>query len=753
MGTTPQSKLVCCALAAFTVLAAPTLMRAQVITTVAGTNTNSYSGDGGPATSASLSTPLGIATDFTGNLFIADSGNFRLREVTTAGIINTVAGNGMVGFGLGGGNIGDGGPATSAELGPASVPFMAGVAVDLGGNVYITDVGNYRVRKVDPSGTITTVAGSGSPIPGGDGGPATSAGFMEPTGVAVDLFRNIYIADAVNFRVRVVNAAGTIKTYAGNGTVGYSGDGGPATSAQLSVPVGLALDLQGNLYIAEAGNVVYGSRIRKVDTSGIITTVAGTGTIGYSGDGGPAINAQLGGNLQGVAVDHAGNIYIADYDNYRVRKVDKSGIITTVAGTGSIGGNHGSNVDGGLPTIAFVQPSGLALDPAGNLYISDATSSAIRKVTFGATPPGLSVSAASLYFAGSTLHNTGAPSQILSVSTAGPPLSFTITPSTTSGGPWLGTSTITGTTPSGMTVSVDIYAGTTTALPPGTYKGAFTITPTTPGYTTSVTVPVTLVLSATVPANPPAISTTNGILNAASNQPGTGIVPNSYVTIKGTNLASTTDTWNSSIVGGQLPTSLDGVTVTFEGRPGYISYISPTQINVLVPQIDLGSASVSVSNNGALGQSSSQTVGVNQYSPAFFLFSGSTQAIATRQDYSYAAKAGTIAGLTTTPAKPGDVLILWGTGFGATTPATLPGYVTPSDRAYSTTPVTVTINNVPATVYGAALAPGFAGLYQVAIQVPASLANGDWPIVATAGSATLDNLTSSPSGVILSVHN
>jgi uncharacterized protein (TIGR03437 family) len=160
-----------------------------------------------------------------------------------------------------------------------------------------------------------------------------------------------------------------------------------------------------------------------------------------------------------------------------------------------------------------------------------------------------------------------------------------------------------------------------------------------------------------------------------------------------------------------------------------------------------------VINNGAFGSASSQTVGVGQYAPAFFTLTGN-QVIATRQDYSYALKSGTIAGLTTIPAKPGDVLILWGTGFGPTTPATLPGVVTPADKQYSTsTPVTVTINNVAATVYGAALAPGYAGLYQVAIQVPASLANGDWPIVATAGSVTLLNAVSSPGNVILSVHN
>jgi uncharacterized protein (TIGR03437 family) len=257
-----------------------------------------------------------------------------------------------------------------------------------------------------------------------------------------------------------------------------------------------------------------------------------------------------------------------------------------------------------------------------------------------------------------------------------------------------------------------------------------------------------MVLSATVPAAP-AITV---VQNGASNLQDSGVVPDSYVTIKGTNLASTTDTWNNSIVGGQLPTVLDGVTVMFSGTPGYISYISPTQINVLVPSIALGTTSIQVNNNGAVGSSS--TLGAGQYDPAFFLFSGSTQVIATRLDYSYAAKNGTISGLTTTPAKPGDVLVLWGTGFGVTSPIALPGLVTPSDKTYSTTtPVTVTINNVPATVYGAALAPGFAGLYQVAIQVPPSLANGDWPIVATVGSAAILDLTSSPGGTILTVHN
>ncbi len=440
-------------------------------------------------------------------------------------------------------------------------------------------------------------------------------------------------------------------------------------------------------------------------------------------------------------MDKAGNLYIADAGNYRIRKVDTSGIITTVAGTGQI--DLGGNGDGGAPISAALKPSGLAFDAAGNLDVSDYSAGRIRRISFGTAPPGLSVSSTSLYFA-APVSDFGAPSQTLTISSAGAPIAFTVTATTTSGGSWLGVGTSSGVTPGSTGVDVN---NSPSPLPAGKYTGTLTITPTSPGYT-PVTVAVTLVLSATVPARP--VIGANGVVSGASFQPGPGIVGDSYRTILGTNLASTTDTWNKSIVGGQLPTVLDGVTVNIEGIPAYISYISPTQINVLLPPLPLGAFPVSVTNNGAAGQSS--TVQVSQYAPAFFTLG--TQAIATRQDYSYAVKNGTIPGLTTVPAKPGDVLILWGTGFGVTTPPTLPGVVTPSDNTYSTsTPVTVTINNIPATVYGAALAPGFAGLYQVAIQVPASLANGDWPIVATIGSAALFNVASSPGGVILTVQN
>jgi uncharacterized protein (TIGR03437 family) len=270
----------------------------------------------------------------------------------------------------------------------------------------------------------------------------------------------------------------------------------------------------------------------------------------------------------------------------------------------------------------------------------------------------------------------------------------------------------------------------------GTYQGSIVLTPNAPDLS-PVTIPVTLFIPATAPLTP----LISSVVNGASFKP--GVVANSWATIQGTQLASTTDNWNSSISNGQLPDSLDGVTVLFDGMPAAVNYISPTQINVLVPNVTSSTTRVTVTNAGSKG--SSVGAPASQYGPAFFPWPNN-QVVATRQDYSYAVKSGTFAGLTTVAAKPGDVLILWGSGFGPTTPGVAVGAETPSDKTYSTSTLpTVMIDNIPATVYGAALAPGFAGLYQVAIQVPASLANGDWPIVASIGGA------SSPSGMMLTV--
>ncbi len=247
--------------------------------------------------------------------------------------------------------------------------------------------------------------------------------------------------------------------------------------------------------------------------------------------------------------------------------------------------------------------------------------------------------------------------------------------------------------------------------------------------------------SKVAPPSPPSIST-NGVVNGASYQP--GVVPNSWVTIQGTNLAPKTDDWTKSIVDGQFPITVDGVSVTIGGKEAYIDFISPGQINLLAPDVGFGSLDLTVTTPG--GTSATFTVTSSEYGPAFFEWPNN-QPVATRQDFSYAVKNGTFPGTTTVAAKPGDVIILWGTGFGPTNPIAPAGAPVPSDATYSTTTLpTITIDNASATVYGAALAPGFGGLYQVAIQVPASIPNGDWPVQASIGGVQ------SPAGTILTVH-
>ena len=347
----------------------------NIITTIAGSSTSAgYSGDNGQATAATLNYPHGLAVDTSGNVYIADRSNHRLRKVTiSTGIITKLAGTGFES------NSGDGGAATSAGL-----EMPTAVSLDSSGNIYIADTYNYVIRKITvATGIITRFAG-GNGYSGGDGGAATSAGLDGPYGVIVDTTNDyVYIAAYTNHLVRkVVIATGIITTAAGSGSNSYSGDGGQATSAGVSQPYGVAVDSSGNIY-ATSGN-----RIRKVTVStGIISTVAGTGTSSYSGDGGQATSATLS-NACGVVVDSAGNIYIADTNNHRIRKVTVStGIISTIAGTGT----SSYSGDGGPATSASLQyPVRIAIDSSGNLYFADTNNHRIRKITlggsFGPTP-------------------------------------------------------------------------------------------------------------------------------------------------------------------------------------------------------------------------------------------------------------------------------------------------------------------------------------------------------------------------------
>ena len=559
---------------------------------IAGGNALSPLGDGGPAVNAFIGQMGNVTVDPAGNLYIWDTTDLRIREVNTAGIISSVT-------------------ATIGQL--KEIGRGGGLATDSAGNLYIADTMAYLVRKVDTSGVMTTIAGNGmAGISGtnGNGGQATSVPICSPNGVATDHAGNVYFGSSICGTVRKIDPSGVLSTYAGTGA---------SFAGSLGVPWGVAVDNSGNMYVVDDA---VGTRVYKVTASGAITVIAGNGTSGFSGDGGPATSAQLF-EARSVAVDAAGNVYIADTGNLRVRRVDTSGIITTVAGGGSA-----LVQDGGPPTGVNVGAVDVAEDSSGNLYI----------------------------YGGNRVYKVS-------------------------------------------------------GLPGGATPAAPAISP-------------------------------NCVVNGASFQP--GVMANSWVTIQGMNLAPRTDDWSNSIVNGALPTSLDGVSVTMGGKLAYVYYISPGQLNVLAPDVPTGPLTVAVTTAGGTSANFATTAGA--YGPSFFLWPGN-QVVATRQDYSYAVKAGTFAGATTVAAMPGEVIILWATGFGPTTPAAPVGMATPASGSYPTaSPPTITVGGTTAIVYGAALASGSAGLYQIAIQVPPTLADGDWPIQASIGGVL------SPAGTILTVH-
>ncbi len=339
------------------------IAHAQNITSIAGNGTYGYSGDGGPATMAQLEYIWHVVTDASGNAYFTDNANHRIRKVTPSGTISTYAGNGLPGF------AGDGGQATAAQMSGPS-----GITIDAAGNIYFADATLQRVRKVNTSGVISTIAGTGVVGFLGDGAAATTARLSNPIGLFADANGNIFIADVGNNRVRKIDASGIITSVAGNGVAGFGGDGAAATAAKLSSPSSIAVDRYGNLYIGDLNN----NRIRKVSTSGIITTIAGNGTPGYLGDGGPAILAEINKPL-GVAVDAVGNVMISDQFNHRIRKVDDTGGMSTVAGSG-IAGFSG---DGGPATNAKLnQPFGIVLDTTGNMFISDWGNYRLRKINY-----------------------------------------------------------------------------------------------------------------------------------------------------------------------------------------------------------------------------------------------------------------------------------------------------------------------------------------------------------------------------------
>jgi len=535
------------------------------ISTIAGMGQTSGFADGGATNTAEFMSTGGLAVGPSGKLYIADPLNHRVRMLS-GGNVTTVAGNGTAGF------AGDNGAATSAEL-----DFPSAVAVDSSGNLYIADTGNEVIRKVDTKGNITTIAGTAGQIGAtGDSGPATSALLDAPGGIAVDAAGNIYIADTANNEIRKVSG-GNMFCVLGCGITGGT----------ISAPQAVAVDAAGNVYIADTGNY------RVVQYSGItVTVLAGTGLMGFSGDGGPGPSAMLN-NPQGIFLDSAGFVYIADSFNGRIRKILKDGTIVTVAGDGAIAYSG----DGGPATSAAMWlPRAVAVDGTGNVYISDTGNYVIRQLT--PTFP-------------------------------------------------------------------QISAG--------------------------------------------------GAVNAASS--GGKLSPGSLATLYGSYFTTAT-----SSAPAPLPYTLGAVSVTVNGVSAPILFVSPGQINFQVPWgTQTGTATVAVSYAG--GGSNTLSVPVVSAAPGLFVSSGSVVA-QNYPDYSLNSNSNPIA--------QGGIIIAYLTGVGPVLPSIADGIATPSTTVYNSNPMcSATLGGTTAVVQFSGLTPGYVGLAQANIQVPSGIASGSNQLIVT----------------------
>lgn len=602
------------------------------ITTAVGDGMQGFAGDGAAPATARLSLPTSVAVDAGGNLYFADSLNYRVRKLAGS-TVSTIAGNGGIS------RSGDGGAATSAQL---NTPL--GVAVDSAGNIYIADTFNNVVRRVASNGIISVFAGTGTAGSSGDGGAATSAQLSGPQGVAVDASGSVYIADTQNNRVRKVGG-GTISTIAGTGTGGFAGDGGAATAAQLKAPFSVAVDTAGNVYIAEFSN----NRVRKVAVNGTISTLAGTGVSGYGGDGGSATSALLNGP-QGVAVDAAGNVYIADTANNRVRRVTPAGAIGTLAGNGVAG----YDADGGQAGATQVgNPTGVAADSFGNVYISDG-SSRVRKVfTSGiiATIAGNGQRGYSGDGGAAGLAQLNGPSAV-AVNSAG-----------------------------------NVYLADTNNNSVRLLQvGGFGIS-----------------LSA--------------IVNSASNLSGP-IAPGEVVVLYGTGLGPADLTQYQADANGKVPTSLAGTSVLFNGAPAPVLYTSANQVAAVVPYALDGSSQAQIFAQYQGQTSAAFTASVATAIPALFtLGSGTGQAAAINT------VDGGLNGAAH-PAKPGEFISLYLTGAGQTDPAGKDGVPNADPLPKPLLSVTATVAGIATTVQFAGGAPNLvAGVIQVNVRIPTGIAS------------------------------
>ncbi len=735
-----------------------------IIQTVAGNGEIGFTGDGGPALTAEFGDPGGLAFS-AGKLYIADSTNLRVREITN-NLINTIAGT----------SIGDGGPATNAFLN-----FPEGIAPDAAGDILVADSGDYEARKfkaggninpvgqllggtpmgamvdpagnfyitdeepdfpdgdvphileITPNGTTSIIAGNGPDGFAGDGGPATLATLNTPQGLAMDVAGNIYVADYGNNRVRKIDTSGSIDTIAGNGNPVYSGDGGLATKAGMD-PVDLAVDSAGDIFVVDQMN----NRIRKIASDGTISTVVGTGQGGYAGDGGPATAAQL--NLpSGIGLDSSGNIYISDTANQVVRRVTSGGLITTIAGDGMLTPAAG---DGGPASAATLDPFGIRVDSAGNVYVVDLFNDRVRMLTPEAVNPA-SMNIVSGSGQSATVGTGLMQPLVLKIAdstgagVAGVVVTFTVSPE--------GAATI---QPS---PAITLNDGTVTAtVVLGANPGPITITAATHGVAS-----VAFTVSA-LASNTPSVSA-GGVVSAGLSTPPVAILsPNAIVSIFGTNFAPPGTPAQAGLVDGQLPTNVAGVCVEFGTVRGPIFAVYPTQINVQVPAVSAGSVAVQViagCDTAQAAPSQAVMVPAQATAPEFFYFTtggnaGNPIAAIDAVSGAYIGASGLIQGATFTPAKIGEYLTLFATGFGSTNPAVAPGVI-PSGTPVVTSPYSITFGGVklqPSDILYVGLSQ-FAGLYQVNIQVPPGVPDGNQPLSITVGGVA------SPASAYVTVQN
>ena len=712
-----------------------------IITTVAGNGIAGFGGDGGAATASQLAHPCGIVFDQSGNLYIADQDNQRIRVIAPSGTISTIAGGAQL----------------SAEGGPANMSALAlpgSVVVDQKGNIYVSDSGNDRIRKITSDALVTTVAGTGITGFSGDGKAALLAQlnlvpqmFGLPGGVlAVDSKGDLYISDDNNFRIRMVAPDGTINTVAGNGKFGFSGDGGPATSAQFNSVFGLATDAQGQLYIGDEGNsrlrkvaldgiistvlsnwsvwavatdkagnlyLIIGSTVKMLSPDGTLTTIAGYGN--SSEDGIPAASAQLVDPI-GLAVDGSGNLFISETMpllpgvfpppanagvGHRIRMITPSGMITTIAGTGVFGFNG----DGGLATSAqLASPAGIAVDSANNVYVADQLNHRIRKLTPDSKIQ-LKIDSGNLQsaVAGSALPNPLAV-QLVSGSGAGLPNS-TVNFKVASGSASLSATT--------ATTGPDGRASVTVTL--GNAPGPVTVTASASGLP-----PVTFTATSTS-SSVPAIAA-GGVITSSNFGGAALIATGDWIEIYGTKLSDTTRTWGGGDFSGtQAPASLDGVQVLVNGNPAFVQLVSPGQINAQVPDgISGGAATVVVKNSN--GSSVAATVSSAVRAPALLAApafrSGNRQYVVALfpDNTTFVGPPGLVPGAAFQPAQAGDHIVLYGVGFGSTIPVIPAGQI--AGQTNSLPNVVVKLGDVAATVEYAGLAVGSVGLYQFNIVVP-----------------------------------